>query len=108
MDCNDVRPGVDMGLRDPRLWSNLRGVIGGEGASARVAAYSRISCREGMTVTEAWAEGFTRHGAWASRVDDARSVSRGGARIPGRLGVCRPSSRPSSLEPGVGVFRANA
>jgi len=51
-----------MGLRDPRLWSNLRGVIGGEGASARVAAYSRISCREGMTVTEAWAEGFTRHG----------------------------------------------
>lgn len=54
-------PRRDGGLRDPRLWSNLRGMVRGENAPARAAAHNLLDCRKEM-IREAYEEGWERHG----------------------------------------------
>jgi hypothetical protein len=56
-------PDRDMGVHDPRLWSNLRGGMALESAAERLAAHGRLDCREGQGAADALREGFFRHGS---------------------------------------------
>ncbi len=58
LDVSD--PSADMGLHDPRLYSNIRGVMAKETASERVSAHAYFSCESGMSISRAWHEGFYR------------------------------------------------
>jgi hypothetical protein len=65
VSCADVDaqvPTRDAGLRDPRLWSNLRGALAWESAAERVAAHAVLDCREQTAADAAW-EGLSRHGS---------------------------------------------
>jgi len=62
VNCREVGPEVDRGAHDPRLWSNLRGMLDGEGSVARVEAHRGLECRDGQTVVDAASEGWSRHG----------------------------------------------
>ena len=66
LDARD--PTIERGLRDPRLWSNLRGALTGESTAERVAAHGRLSCAEGQSIGDAWREGFTRAGTESAAI----------------------------------------
>lgn len=50
----------EMGLRDPRFWSNIRGALTGESRAERVAVHARLDCAEGQSIRDAWLQGFWR------------------------------------------------
>lgn len=61
-------------IRDPRLYSNLRGAF--ESQSDRIAAHKKLDMKKEYTVTEAMREGFTRGAAHQKQASAAGMIGK--------------------------------